>query len=213
MYKVLYMKEEDLYAELSSIKSLMERSTKFISLSGLSGVLAGIYALVGAALAYKIVYHPAPGIYRNYDQWLTAQLFVIALSILFLSIGTGIWLSIRKAKRRNESIWSPSSKALLIEGALPLLTGGCFILILLWQRHYGIIAPGCLIFYGLAIIAASKHTYGDVKWLGLCEIALGLIATLLPGYGLLFWAIGFGVLHVIYGTVMYFKYDRESSVN
>jgi len=85
-------------------------------------------------------------------------------------------------------------------------------LILLSRSHYGIIAPACLVFYGLALAAASQYTYGDVKWLGICEIILGLLALLLPGYGLLFWALGFGVLHILYGSIMYFKYDRENSV-
>lgn len=101
----------------------------------------------------------------------------------------------------------------MISGALPLLTGGCFVLILFSQGYYGIIAAGCLIFYGLALVAASQYTYGDVKWLGICEIGLGLLATLLPGFGLYFWAIGFGLLHILYGTIMHFKYDRESSTN
>jgi hypothetical protein len=44
--------------------------------------------------------------------------------------------------------------------------------------------------------------------LGICEIGLGLIASIYMGYGLLFWAVGFGVLHIIYGIVMYMKYER-----
>ena len=44
-------KEEQLQ-NLAEIRSLMERSSRFISLSGLSGVGAGVCALVGSAAAH-----------------------------------------------------------------------------------------------------------------------------------------------------------------
>lgn len=208
------MEDKDLLADISSIKSIMERSTRFISLSGLSGVMAGIYALIGAGLAYNLIYTDGgAGVYSDYDQSLTGKLFLIASAVLILSIATGIWLTFRKAAKKGQRVWSQSSKSLMISGALPLLTGGCFVLILFSQGHYGVIAAGCLIFYGLTLVAASQYTYGDVKWLGVCEIGLGLLATLLPGFGLYFWATGFGLLHILYGTIMHFKYDRESSTN
>ncbi len=209
---LLKMQEKDIYAEISSIRNLMERSTKFISLSGLSGVLAGIYALIGAVVGYKLVYLEYGGLqYRNYyvnDQRVLWKLFAIASVILILSITTAIWLTIRKAQKKGQKFWNPSSKGLLINFSIPLLTGGFFILILLLRGSYGIIAPACLIFYGLALVAASQYTFSDVKWLGICEIFLGLIATILPGYGLVFWTIGFSLLHIVYGTIMHFKYDR-----
>jgi len=207
--------EDKALAELSSIKSIMERSTRFISLSGLSGVLAGIYALIGAGLGYKLLYLNGSdiSIYPDFSQDVTSQLFLIASAVLLLSVATGIWLTFRKAARKGQRIWNQSSRLLLMSGALPLLTGGCFVLILFSQGHYTLIAPGCLLFYGLALVAASQYTFGDVKWLGLCEIGLGLISTLLPGFGLYFWATGFGVLHIVYGTIMHFKYDRENSIN
>jgi hypothetical protein len=210
--KVLYMDNKDLIAEISSIKNMMERSTRFISLSGLSGVLAGVYALIGAGLAYGLVYADnGPGVQRNHNLNSEIELFAVALAVLILSLGTGIWLTVRKAKSKGQSVWSQSSQLMLKSGAVPLITGGCFVLISWWQQHYGVIAPGCLIFYGLSVVAASQYTYGDVRWLGLTEIALGLFATLYPGYGLLVWAFGFGVLHIVYGSIMYFKYDRENN--
>jgi len=208
------MENKDIYEDISSIKNMMERSTRFISLSGLSGVMAGIYALAGAGIAYSLIPTHVEG--KLFDQYqgplnLVECLVAVALLVLLLSISTGIWLTMRKAKQRNQSVWNPSSRALLKNGLLPLLTGGCFIIILLVKHHYGIIAPGCLVFYGLALAAASQFTFGDVRWLGILEIILGLIALLFPGYGLLFWALGFGVLHILYGTIMYFKYDRGNN--
>ncbi|MCJ8209156.1 hypothetical protein MUY27_05515 [Mucilaginibacter sp. RS28] len=195
------MESKDVYAELSSIKNIMERSTRFISLSGLAGVMAGIYALAGAGVAYQLL---------NNGPADVQLLVAVALGVLVISMGTAIWLSYRKASKKGQSIWTQSSKALLFAGMVPLVTGGCFTLMILSQGNYELIAPCCLIFYGLSVVSASKYTFGDVKWLGILEILLGLIATLLPGYGLLFWALGFGVLHIIYGTIMHFKYDRES---
>lgn len=206
------MEEKEIYTELNSIRNLMERSAKFISLSGLSGIMAGIYALIGAGLGYYIVYSPSSNLqYRDYyinEQEIIWRLFYIALLVLLLSLTTGIWLTLRKASRKNQNVWNPASKNLLVSMAIPLLTGGFFILILLFRGYYGVIAPACLIFYGLSLVAASHYTYTDVKWLGILEILLGLFATLLPGYGIVFWTIGFGILHIVYGSIMHFKYDR-----
>jgi small-conductance mechanosensitive channel len=206
------MEEKEIYTELNSIRNLMERSAKFISLSGLSGILAGVFALLGAGMGYYIVYGPFGGLrYRNYyvtEQEVIWQLFFIALVVLLLSISTGLFLTLKKAKKKGLQVWNPSSKKLLINTCIPLFTGGFFILILLLRGYYGVIAPACLLFYGLALVAASHYTFEDVKWLGIMEIVLGLLATLMPGYGIVFWALGFGVLHIVYGSIMHFKYDR-----
>ncbi|QEC51386.1 hypothetical protein EDD80_101107 [Anseongella ginsenosidimutans] len=206
------MKEEDVYSELSAIRNLMERSAKFISLSGLSGILAGTYALAGGWLAYRLVYRESGGIQvREYylsDPLLWKQLALIAAGVLALSLATGVWLSVRKARKQQEDCWNAGSKRLLASLTVPLLSGGLFILIMLLRGQYGIIVPACLLFYGLALVSGSQYTFSDVKWLGFCEIFLGLLAALVPGYGLIFWITGFGLLHIIYGIVMHFKYDR-----
>jgi hypothetical protein len=224
------VKEKEIEDELVSIRSLMERSSKFISLSGLSGVLAGVYALIGAAFAYYMLYYNIPdeanpyksipnefksdaprivrGLFFGYDSSIIIALLLIAFLILIASIGTGIFLSTRKAKRKGQPLWSKTSRLLLFNMAVPLVSGGALVLVHIFRGHYGLITPSCLVFYGLSLVAASNFTYTDVKYLGLCEIILGLIAACLPGYGLLFWALGFGVLHIVYGSMMYFKYDR-----
>ncbi|WP_040300254.1 hypothetical protein [Arcticibacter svalbardensis] len=206
------MKENDIYSELSSIRNLMERSTKFISLSGLSGIMAGIYALIGAWIAYKLVYTEDSGLlYRNVyvnDPLVWWPLFLVAAVVLILSLVTGIWLTIRQAKKKGENFWNPVSKRLLLSMIIPLIIGGLLILIFIFRGYYGIISSSCLIFYGLALISGSQFTFSDVKWLGFCEVILGLLAALLPGYGLFFWVIGFGVLHIFYGSIMHFKYNQ-----
>lgn len=207
------MKEIQEYEkDLASIRTMMERSAKFISLSGMSGVLAGVYALLGATAAYFITYYPvSPFNYRIYSiqepdtLW---KLLVLAAVVLTASITTGIWFSNRKAKKHDTKLWNSTSKNLMINMAIPLITGGIFILILLSNGHFGLAAPACLIFYGLALIQGSSNMYDEIRYLGFSEIILGLIGAILPGYGLIFWAIGFGVLHIIYGAIMYNKYDR-----
>jgi len=207
------VEEKEIHDELTSIRSLMERSSKFISLSGLSGILAGIYALIGAGYVYYRL-EPLWPYFINRDPsqglivgGLILQLVIIAIAVLVASILTCVLLSIRKAKRKGQPIWGNTSKQLLFNMSIPLVAGGLLILILIFQEYYSLIAPAFLIFYGLALISASNFTFGVVKYLGILEIILGLAAACLPGYGLLFWAIGFGVLHIIYGSIMYFKYD------
>lgn len=208
------MEEKQIHDDLASIRSLMERSSKFISLSGLSGILAGVYALIGAFIAYKIVYTGNGLFYtRDYivantrsDIGTLYQLVGIAVVVLLLSVITAIILSIKKAKKKGQQFWGKTSKTFLLNFAIPLVTGGLLIAIFITRGYLGIVASASLIFYGLALVAASNYTFGVVKYLGILQIALGLIAALLPGYGLLFWALGFGVLHIVYGSIMYFKY-------
>lgn len=206
------MEQQQTYQkDLESIRKLMERSVKFISLSGLSGILAGVYALIGATIAYYLVHYPvSPFGYRVYSIQSTnvlLQLTGVAAVVLVSSLLTGIWLSSRKAKKAGLKFWDATSKRLMINLSVPLITGGIFVLILLSNGHFGIVAPSCLVFYGLALINASGNLYEEIRYLGYSEIVLGLISASLPGYGLLFWAIGFGLLHIIYGALMYKRYD------
>jgi hypothetical protein len=207
------MKEiQDYEKDIASIRNIMERSVKFISLTGLSGILAGVYALLGAAYVYVLVYYPSsPFGFRFYymsEQQIIVHFLLVAFTVFVLSIGTGYWLSARKAKKQKAKVWNRASRQLLGDLLIPLLTGGVFILILLSRGYFMIVASSSLIFYGLALIYASRTTYSEVRYLGFTEIALGLIAASVPGYGLTFWAIGFGAMHIIYGAVMHFRYDK-----
>ena len=197
----------DYLKDISEIRSMMERSSRFISLSGLSGVLAGVYALIGAYIAYQILHAGGGDAYRRSENVINL-LLIVAVVVLILAIGTGIWLTTRRAKQQNFKIWDSTARRLVINLLIPLITGGLFSLIMLYRGYAGMVAPAMLIFYGLALINASKYTLSDVRYLGICEIVLGLCASFFVGYSLLFWALGFGVLHIIYGTVMYFKYER-----
>lgn len=199
--------------DISEIKNMMNKSSRFISLSGFSGVLAGIYSLMGAFLAYKIIYTDSYqlGSYRNLvvTEDSMIQLFGIAFCVILASLITGIVLSTKKAKKQGDKIWDTSSKRLLINFMIPLVTGGIFILFLIEKEIYGYVAPLTLIFYGLACVNASKYTIGDVRYLGITLLILGLISSYFIGFGLLFWALGFGFCHLFYGAMMYYKYERN----
>lgn len=198
--------------DIASIRQMMERTSKFISLSGLSGILSGVYALIGAGAAYGILQFPAsplnPRTETIQPSDVLIKLLMVALLVLAATVATTIWFSVRKAKKMGTKAWDNSSKTLLINLAIPVVSGGVFILTLLANGHYGVVAPACLVFYGLGLINASPNLYDEIRYLGYSEIILGIVAAAIPGYGLLFWAIGFGVLHIVYGALMFRKYDR-----
>jgi hypothetical protein len=207
------MKEEqDYIRDIAEMRSMMERSSKFLSLSGLAGIMAGIYALLGAYIAYKFFYFNPDEIW--YSPALASvsssllKVIFLAFIILIMSIGTAMFLSYKKANKKGEKLWNATAKRLLINMAVPLIVGGLLILVLISKGLIGLIAPFTLLFYGLALYNASKFTYEEVRSLGLIEIGLGLISSYFVGYGLLFWALGFGVVHIIYGVYMHYRYEK-----
>lgn len=202
------MEAKDYLKDIQDIKQMMAQSTQFISLSGLSGILAGLYALCGAVVVnFLIDNHHAEFI--TLESTTFKQILAVAILVLVLSLITAYLLTVKKAKKVGEKVWNPSSKRLLINFSIPLLTGGILALLLLRHGVYGLIAPITLIFYGLACVNASKYTLRDVRYLGITEIILGLIAVEYSGYGLYVWIVGFGICHIVYGAVMYYKYDRN----
>ena len=203
------MKEQRDYAQdLADIRSMMERSSKFLSLSGLAGVMAGIYALIGAWIAYSVYNFTPDTLINGVGSTQLTELTVLGVLVLILAIGTAVFLSVRKARKRGESVWNGTSKRMLANMFMPLATGGVLILIALTKGVIVLILPMSLIFYGMAIYNASNFSYDDVKYLGLIQVGLGLIAALYPEYGLVFWAVGFGLVHVVYGIYMYIRYER-----
>ncbi len=210
------MEDKNYLNDLKDIKEMMSKSTQFISLSGLSGVLAGIYALIGAYFAYKTIYFDTSTTERYTNLVISEnaviKLLIIASIVLVLSIATGILLSINKAKKSNDTIWNATSKRLVINFMIPLAVGGYMGLYLIEKEDFGLLTPLTLIFYGLACVNASKYTLGDVRYLGVTMILLGIINTFFIGYGLLFGALGFGICHIFYGGMMWFKHERKQII-
>ena len=206
------MNQQELIKEIGQIRSMMERSSKFMSISGLSGVLIGAYALIGAAVAFFIVYGTKSEFpYRDYyvlESAILYKLAAIALLVLIVSILTGVLMARAKAKKAGQKIWNPTSKSLLKMMAIPLITGGLFSVILICKGVFAFVASSLLIFYGLSLVSASVFTFREVRVLGVLEIVLGLLALQFPGYGIFFWSFGFGVLHIVYGLIVHSKYEK-----
>lgn len=194
--------------DIRAIREMMEQSSKFLSLSGLSGIIVGCIATIGAAFAYfYLLRDPSLTDYNLKQEMLI--LLTDAILVLIISIATGIYLSAKKAKKSGQKLFNPTTYRLLYNLAVPLVSGGLFCLIYLFKGDLRTVIAATLLFYGLALVNASKYTYREIHRLGLIEIALGLAAALCGRYGILFWTLGFGVCHMVYGTVMHMKYDRK----
>ncbi|NGP76261.1 hypothetical protein G3570_06430 [Balneolaceae bacterium YR4-1] len=202
-------RERDYIQDIAEIRSMMERSSKFLSLSGWAGIMAGIYALAGAYIA-SVVYDFSPD-RITYSVSLPAglsEIILLALGVLILAIGTAVFLSYSKAHKRGEQVWNTTSRRMIIHMSVPLAAGGIFMIILLSKSLIGLLAPTSLVFYGLALYNAGNFTYPEIKYLGIIQIGLGLISCYFIEYSLMLWALGFGVVHIVYGIVMHFKYER-----
>jgi len=200
----------DYIKDLEQIKDIMNRSTRFISLSGLSGVSTGIIALAGAIVAYQTFFKGAD--YLVYETVglsgaLTGRLLVIALATLVLSVISALFFTRRQTKKQQQPAWDAQTKRLLINLLIPLVAGGLFALMLLLKGFVGMLPPVTLLFYGLALVNASKYTLSDIRSLGIIEVVLGLLAFWFIGYGLLIWALGFGLVQLVYGLLMQKKYS------
>lgn len=214
------MDQNDPRSDLAHIRSLMERSTRFISLSGLSGVFAGVVALGGAWVAqHHVAGHPgSPSDELTYgavryalmegDSLMITLLFdaVVVLAVALLG---AFWFTWRRSKRMGQGLWDGSAQRLMWNLSIPLVAGGIVCLALMYHGLPGLVAPATLVFYGLALLNASKYTLDEIRWLALSELALGVVATFWIGAGLMFWALGFGVLHIVYGGLMWVRHERD----
>lgn len=213
------MEDKSHLEHLAEIRSLMERSSRFISLSGLSGIMAGTYALIGAYIARLYIQNSESyldfihGYSTRYvaTSWTEFKVFILlGIAVASLSIVTGFLLTMRRAKKNNQKMFDKSALRMLINLAIPLAAGGAFCAILLYQGYIGMVAPATLIFYGLSLVNGSKYTLDTIRHLGIIEIIIGLIAAIDLGNGLFYWALGFGAMHIIYGTAMWWKYERKN---
>jgi hypothetical protein len=213
------LEQKESLASLAEIKRMMQQSSRFVSLSGLSGVSVGICALVASYFGLQIINSSSSSPIRNDNYNVEAYplnirtymgygLFQIALATLIVSISLAFIFTYIKSRKSQTPIWTTASKRLLINVSIPLLVGGIFILKLIEYRCVGLIAPACLLFYGLALVNGSKYTLGEIRYLGYGQLLLGVLNSFFIGYGIYFWAIGFGMLHIIYGVYMWYRYER-----
>jgi hypothetical protein len=204
------------FEDIKVIRKMMEESTRFLSLSGLSGVFAGVVSIIGAYLVYLFILDNGAIEFSTYLSGLTDPnypvsgwlLIVDALTVLGLAITFALVFSLRKARRDKKKFMTPISLRMLLNLSIPLFTGGVFVIALVLADQLLFIVPCFLIFYGLALVNAGKFTFSEIFYLGLLEIIIGLVALFVPEWGLIFWLAGFGVLHIIYGAAMYRRYER-----
>ena len=205
-YKVLFMSEQNQHLEsIEDIKRLMHKSSRFISLSGLSGVAAGVCALIASWIAYRKIQQAGNGGHESLETQLVmigAVTFIAALVLAFL-------FTYVRSRQTGVAIWGYTARRVMINVFVPMLAGGLVIWRMIGFGYYNLVAPVSLIFYGLALINASKFTLNEIRYLGYGQLLLGLLNLWLEGYGLYFWAMGFGVLHILYGLIMWNKYERN----
>lgn len=210
-------KQEEQLSALQDIRSMMERSSRFLSLSGLAGLVIGTFALIGVAAMYAFMgispiepgyYELSKGMDGQPDQAFYGFIFADSLTVLVLSLIAGAWMARSKAQKLDQPFWDAPAKRMLINMFIPLAAGGLYSLILIYHGYFEFVVGATLIFYGLALLNASKYTIDDIRYLGMLEIAAGLLASFYIDYGLLIWAFGFGLLHIIYGLVIYLKYEK-----
>lgn len=204
------MDSKNYHEDLLHIRSMMERSSRFISLSGLSGVVAGLAAIIGAVYVFFAFKREGIDYFdgdRNiFSPELVKELVITGTLILLAAVSSGYFFTADKSRKKGQKMWDATTKRLLVTFTVPLVTGGVFCLGLLYHHLFVLVAPATLIFYGLALVSAERYTLTDIRYLGYCQIILGLLSLFFLGWGLLFWTIGFGVLHIVYGLIMHKKY-------
>jgi hypothetical protein len=202
--------------DIQAIREIMERSSKFLSLSGLAGIFAGVCALIGAAVAWLFIFDSGQVQYNEYIQNVSSSvksdmgfyLLIDALLVLVLALLGAVYFSFRKAKKAGQHFWTNSTRRLLFHLMIPLVSGGILIIILIFRNKPDLVVASMLVYYGLALVNAGKFTFGEIHYLGLTQIVLGILAAIFINYGLLLWTIGFGLMHIIYGTVMFYRHER-----
>ncbi len=202
--------------DLMEIRSIMERSSRFLSLSGYSGIFAGVFAIIGGVIAHWYL-HNSEFLTGGDVSYISGQLadmvkqFLIidGAIVLILAIVSAVFFSWVKARKLGIPLWDQTTKRVLINLSIPLIAGGVFIFVLIQYNLLYFLIPVSLLFYGLALLNAGNYTLSEVRYLGIAEIVTGIFALIFLKYGLYLWILGFGILHIVYGIVMYFKYDKK----
>jgi hypothetical protein len=204
---------------IRDIRRMMERSSKFVSLSGLSGVAAGVCALAGAYIAADRLNCWVDGncnlnsLMERSGGTLVKELYIIAAVTFIAAFSLSFVFTYFRSRKTGTPLWGTMTWRLFWSMTIPLGAGAFFLFRMVQMYQFELVAPGCLIFYGIALVNASKYTLTEIRYLGYGQLLLGLINLWMIGYGLYFWAAGFGVLHIVYGLIMWWKYERNEGVN
>lgn len=202
---------EEQLAAIQEMRNLMDHATRFKSISGLSGMIAGILSLISLYIVYLrtgISPFEVEALDRIWHSSNQIQISCIFIGLLIACLGLGLYMAGRNARQAGKSAWDGSAKRLAFSLLIPVLTGGVFSVLLIQLGLVALLAPVTLLFYGMGLLSASKYTLEAVRTVGLILIGLGLFATGFLSYGLVIWALGFGLVHILYGFIIYVKYER-----
>jgi hypothetical protein len=204
-------KHDEQLAAIEEMRNLMDRATRFRSISGLSAMVAGLLAIICVAFVSQftgIRFFEAEAFDRMLQGDAAREVQLSFFFLLITSIGFGIYLAARNAHAKGQDAWDSAAKRLAFHMAIPLVAGGIFSILISQQGLAGLVPPITLLFYGLALFNGSHYTLDAVRILGIGQILLGLLATTFVAFGLVIWVIGFGVFNLIFGLYIYFNYER-----
>ena len=175
---------------LRVIRQVMERSTKYSTLSGLSGVLVGLTAIVGVAATRSV---------RDiYDHPL--RLALIWLIVLAVAVGIDFVRNKRRAARVGKQVVSPLGAHILV-AALPAFFAGAVLTAFFALHHLLFYVWGAwMLCYGLAICAVGLFSVRPVSYLGMAFALAGALTLFLQAPDpLAMMALTFGGFHIAYG--------------
>lgn len=181
---------------LRVIRELMERSTKYSTFSGPSGILAGAASIVGCVVTHSLATRP-PGS----DSFRIPFLITWSMVILF-AIGADFLLMKRRAARVGKRIVSRLGKQMVFAAGPGLGTGVLLTLYLLQHNMLTNVYPFWMLSYGIAVCAVGQFSQREVKALGVAFLLAGTLTLLMPGWGLPLMALSFGGFHIIYALLI-----------
>lgn len=198
---------------LSDIRRMMERSSRFHSLSGFSLVAAGICGLLGMVWVKFLILPTANPDYSGMsaNSFLRDRLIVAALCVLVAAVLSGYLFTWLKTRKKGLPLWNMIFRKVAVSFLIPMVAGGALAIGMIFYEEYHFIAAVCLLFYGLALVNAAHNTVTEIRTLGILEILAGIFC-LFSGYKLLSLSLGFGILNILYGIIIWYRYKESALV-
>ena len=178
---------------LRVIRALMERSTKFSTFSGLSGVCAGMASIIGCIITR--LYIPDPGAFP-------VQFLALWSTVIVIAVGADYLLMKRRAAQVGKRVLSRLGKQMVIASVPGLGTGAIVTFYLLQHHLLGSVYPFWMLAYGLAVSATGLFSQREVSLLGVAFLIAGAACLFATGIGLPMMAVTFGGFHIVYGLAM-----------
>jgi len=177
---------------LKYIRQTLERAGSFTAVPGKGGMLMGVVALWAARLAAG-----QPGAAGWLAIWTGAAIIALAIGIAGAAL---------KSRRFQMPLFSGPGRK-FIAGFTPAIVAGAVMTAVFYRAGISGFLPGVwLLLYGAAVLAGGSASVRIVPVMGACFMFVGTVALLLPGWNDLMLPVGFGGLHLIFGTVIAVKY-------